>query len=274
MFLCTLPKSIEMQPKRISAHNMHNNKIHEAEKHFKKGINLLKKQKPREAIPSLNMALKLNPSFEEAKLALKDAVEGSKWNTRHFCRKCGKLITPKRGYPLVEIEGFCPTCGQSTPAIKEEIISHIELVVKLISFGIFPIVVFIFCGMPNWQHIYPYRAGYAWNTLAGGIIRAAQFTPIVILFLIVINDPLAFSISEPLDYLFGPLVDSPLYLFAAFSFLFLIVYLYFLLLLTPIVTIHKKGLWRSKKHQKNILLYTSIFVGLIATIRIASGVLN
>jgi len=274
MFLSPYLKNIEMQAKRTSADNMHNNKIHEAEKHFKKGIDLLKKQKPREAIPSLNMALKLNPSLGEAKLALEDAIEGLKWNTWHFCRKCGKFITPKRGYPLVEIEGFCSRCGQSTPAVKEELISQVELVAKLVSFGIFPIVVFIFCGMPNWQHIYPYRVGYAWNPLTGGIIRAAQFTPIVILFLIVINDPLAFSISEPFDYLFGPLVDSPLYLFAAFSFLFLIVYLYFLLLLTPIVTIHKKGLWRSKKHQKNILLYTSIFVGLIATIRIASGVLN
>lgn len=273
MFPCTLPKNIEMQTKRKSANNMHNNKIHEAENHLKKGIDLLKKQKPREAIPSLNMALKLNPSLEEAKLALKDAIEGLKWNTWHFCRKCGKLITPNRGYPLVEIEGFCPRCGQSTPTMKEELISQVELVAKLVSFGIFPVVVFIFCGMPNWRYIYPYGVGYAWNSLAAGIIRAAQFTPIVILFLIVINDPLAFSISKPLDYLFGPLVDSPLYLFAALPFLFLIMYLYFLLLLTPIITIHKKGLWRSKKHQKTILLYTSIFVGLITTIRIASGVL-
>lgn len=243
-----------------------------AEEQYKRGLELLKKQKPKEAIQALNMALMLDPSSQEAKLVLKDATEALEWSSCCFCQNCAKLLTPKTGYPWIEIDQFCPRCGQPVSTQKEVLISYAELIIKLVLFGIFPIGVLIFCGMPIWRYVYPYGMAIAWNRLTDGILLAAQLTLLVHVFLVVINDPWAHSLSA-INYLLSPLGNSPLYFLAALLILFLVMYLYFFLLLTPILAIHKRGLWKDKKHHKPIFLYSLILVGLIAIIRIASGVI-
>jgi len=248
----------------------HQGKNSETENQYKTGLELLKKQQPKEAIPALNKAVKLDASFDEAKSSLEDAVEALNWSNWYFCRNCGKFVRPEKGYPWVEIDDFCPRCGNSVPTQKEVLISHVEIAVKLVFFGIFPLLVFIFCGMPYWQHVYPYSVKIVWSRIIDGIITAANFTLIVHVFLVMINDPWAYSLTS-IKNLLNPLQNSPLYFLAEISILFLLMYLYFLLILTPILTIHKKGLWKDRKHQKSIILYTSMFVGLIVIIRVASG---
>jgi len=241
-----------------------------AKMEYEDGIRLLSKQKPREAIYHIKKALELNPHFEEAKQALEDALEALTWNAWHFCKKCGKLILPNSLYPYLTIDGYCPKCGEFAPTFKEEIISIAEIALKIALFGIFPILIFIFCGMPNLQLI-PKKmiVEPEWYDLTDGIFMAANLTPIMLLLMLLFNDP---ELTREINFfLFGKFSDTA-YFIAASLFFFVIMYLYFFVLLTPFFTLHKKGMWKSKPHQKQILIYTAIFVGVILILRMSFGV--
>ena len=238
---------------------------------YQKGIELLKEQKPADAIPYLSEAVQVNPDLQDAKISLQEAKEGLEWNVWHFCKECGKLILPNKGYPLVDINGFCSRCGSSVNTQREVFIGAAEILIKMILFGIFPILVFIFCGMPNYQLI-PEKGivAAAYNDLTDGTFSAAAFTPLLLALMSAINDPWALAKLNGL--LFSRLQSTPFYFLGAILFLFLAIYLYFFLLLTPFVTIHRRTQWRSKQHQKLILICTIILFALVMAPRIASGI--
>lgn len=241
-----------------------------AKTEYENGIRLLSKQKPKEALRHLKKALELNPHFEEAKHALDDALEALTWNAWYFCKKCGKLILPNSLYPYLTIDGYCPRCGEFAPTFKEEIISVVEIAVKIALFGIFPILVFIFCGIPSLQLI-PKKMTVEvdWYPLTDGIFMAANLTPLIMLLMLFLNDP--YLLQETNYLLFGKLDDAS-YFIAGSLFFFMIMYLYFFVLLTPFFTLHKRGLWKSRVHQKQILIFTAIFVGVILVARMSFGV--
>jgi phage FluMu protein Com len=237
---------------------------------YETGIRLLRKQKPREAISHIKKALEINPRFKKAQEALEDASEALTWNARYFCRKCGKLVLPNSQYPYLTIDSYCPRCGEYVPTIKEEIISAAEIILKLALFGIFPLLVFWFCGMPNFQ-VFPERGIVAsdWNDLTDGVFMAAAFTPFMLIIMLLLNNPYLLTILNA--FMFRPFQGFSYYIAAVF-FLFFVIYLYFFFILTPFFAMHKKGLWRNKMHQKQVLIFTAIFVGFIVIIRMASGV--
>lgn len=234
------------------------------------GLQLLKEQKPAEAILYLQKAVKINHQLKEAKNALEDVLEALSWNASYFCRKCGKAIFPNSSYPFLNIDGFCPKCGESVPTQKEMVISALEVGLKLFFFGIFPILIFLFCGVPNYQFI-PRKGTVevTWNDLTDGIFQAMAFTPIMLFIMILINDPdLIWKINY---YMFSPF-QGQAYFIVGLLFLFFVIYIYFFILLTPIIALHKKGLWKTKEHQKKMLIYTAIFAGIIAVIRVSFGI--
>lgn len=237
---------------------------------YEAGIEFLRKQKPKEAIFHLKKALEINPHFKEAQEALEDASEALKWNTQYFCKKCGKLVLPNTPYPYLTIDGYCPRCGEYVPTIKEEIISAVEIILKLALYGIFPLLIFWFCGIPNFQ-VFPERGIVTsdWNDLTDGIFMAAAFTPLMLLIMLFLNNPYLLTLLNA--YMFRPFQGFSYYVVSVL-FLFFVVYLYFFSVLTPFFAMHKKGLWKNKTHQKQILIFTMIFAGLIVIIRMASGV--
>lgn len=234
-----------------------NRKQMRAEKLTQEGIELLKEQKPREAIKRLMKAVELNPQLKEARTAFEEAMESLKWNAACFCRNCGKLLLPRSEYPVFQIDEFCPRCGEPVSVIKEQIIAFAELALKFLLFGIFPISVFLFCGVTA-------------TPLYEGIRSALTFTPIVLALLFLYDDPNARSIQEFNYYTFASL-PSPLDFITALLFLFLLLYLYCLLMFTPMVTIHKIGFWKKGEHQKRILAISLAYTGIIGLIRVASG---
>jgi len=246
-------------------------KIRESREHFEAGLSFLKNQNPSKAVPELQKATILDPTFKEAKIALSEARESLNWNSYYFCPKCGKFIEPDKEYPQLDIKGFCPRCLTIVPTRKELIINHAEIATKLVLFGVLPILIFFFCGIPYPQHTPPYRISIRWSRLSTGIISALTFTPAVYLFLMLINDPWAYTLGG-INWMINSIQNPSLYFLAATAFLFLIMYIYFLLLLTPIMTLHKRGMWRRKKHQKKLFLYTSLYTAFILLIRASSGV--
>ena len=245
-------------------------KIEEAYVMYEAGLEFLKKQKPREAIPYFQRALQIYPQLEEAREALEDTLEALSWNAWYFCSKCGKAVLPNSQYPFLDINGFCPRCGESIPTQKEILINVAEVGLKLFLFGIFPILVFIFCGLPNYQFI-PEKGIVAavWNDLTDGIFQALAFTPIITFLMVLLNDP--YLVWKLNYYLFSHFHGLAYFIVGAI-FLFFVVYLYFFALLTPIFALHKKGTWKSKKHQKSILIFSGVFVIIIMVIRITFGV--
>ncbi len=255
-----------------SVHSQFNEKENQiAEMKYKKGVELLKGQKPRDAIPYLSEAVQANPNLQDARFALQEAIDASKWNVSYFCKECGKLILPNAKYPMLNINGFCSRCGSWVNTQREIAFGAIEIITKVILFGIFPVLVFIFCGMPNYQFI-PEKGTVesAWNDLPDGTFSAAAFTPLMLIILSIINDPWALTKLNFL--LFAPLLGTPHYFLAGMLLLFLALYLYFFLLWTPFITIHRRAQWRSKQHQKILLLYTVIVFACVMVPRIVSGV--
>lgn len=247
-------------------------KVQESRKHFEAGVELLKKQNPHKAIPELLKAVTLDPSFEKARTVLEEAKESITWNSYYFCPNCGKFIEPNEAYPEVKISGICPRCQAKVPTWKELVINYAEISIKLLMFGILPILILIFCGMPYMQHNPPHGITIKWSPLPLGVITALTFTPIVFLFLLLINDPYGYSLGT-ISLMLNSINNPILYLLAAIIFLYLIMYIYFFLLLTPILALHKKGIWRKSEHQKRILLCTSLYTSLIILVRAISGVL-
>jgi len=229
----------------------------QAEKLTQEGIELLKEQKPREAIKRLMKALELNPQLKEARTAFEEAMESLKWNTAYFCKNCGKLLLPRSEYPMFQIDEFCPRCGRPASVIKEEIIAFAELALKFLLFGIFPIAVLLFCGVTR-------------TPVYEGIRSALTFTPVVLALLFLYDDPNAKSIQEFNYYTFASL-PSPIDFTMALLFLFFLVYLYCLFMFTPIVTIHKIGLWKKREHQRKILAISLAYTGVVGLIRVACG---
>jgi len=246
--------------------------IDKAEELYKLGIRELNEYRNiSKAIQYFEEALALNPYLEKAKFAIQEAKEGLKWKPAIFCEKCGKLQTPKSEYPSLDFESFCQNCGNPVNLNREKYIGIGELVTKLISFGTFLVFILIFLAMPNLQ-VTTEGIFLLWNSILDGVFLALTLTPVVILFLIVINDPWAFTFYKIKAFLEGPKGNMPLRLISGLLVLFAALYTYFFLLLTPFLAMHKKGIWRSIKHQKKVLKYTLIIFGLILTIRFLSGV--
>ena len=242
-----------------------------AKKHFDTALESLKRQKPDKAIPELLQALKLNPLFEEAKNALEEALESIEWTSFYFCPKCGKYIRPEKQYPELRISTICPRCGASLPTKREMILNYIEFSLKLIAFGMLPILILIFCGMPYIQHSPPYSITIKWSPLPLGIISALTFTPAIFLFLLLINDPEAYTLGFIASTLNS--IENPILRFITSAlFLFLTMYVYFFLIFTPMITMHPSGLWMRRNHQKKIVICSFLFTGLIIIIRTSSGV--
>jgi hypothetical protein len=245
--------------------------ISEAEEAYEKGVELLTLGKPSKAIPLLEKSLKLN-SKEEVKSALLEAKNGLMWSSPKFCVKCKKLVEPTSQYPNLEYDGFCPRCGQELNFDKELAISYLEFFTKLIFFGIYIVAVLVFCAMPNPQLTLT-GIWVIWNRLVSGVVLAISFTPIVTMFLILINDPWGVSLRYLIFGFFDPLGSNPpLYFVASVLVLGVTIYLYFFLLFTPFLAVHKKRMWISWKHQKKLLIYTAIFCGIVIVPRIASRV--
>jgi phage FluMu protein Com len=243
-----------------------------AKEKYKKGVEFLKLGKPLKAIPLLEKALESEPKFEEANFALHEAKKGLLWGSPQFCHDCGKLLEPLSEYPYLKFEEFCPKCGEIQNLEKEEIISAFEVLTKMVLFGVLGILLLIFCAMPNLQLTFT-GIWYLWNHLSEGIFLAMNYTPIIIVFLILINDPWGFTISKINFHVFVPLRNNPaLYFAVSVLFLIFVVYVYFFLLLTPFLAICRKNLWKTWSHQKKLLVYTLIFSGFIVLVRIASGV--
>ena len=242
-----------------------------AQKLFSKGMELLKMGKPREAAKRLMKALELNPDFPEARYALEEALEALNWNSFYFCNECGKLALPKSSYPWLQIDGFCPRCGNSLPTKKEELLAFTELAVKAVLFGIFPVVTFLFCAIPYLQLDPQLKiVKVMWNAFYDGLYMAATFTPIVLIGLYLFGDPEGYTLRNFNYYTFASL-PTPIDFVAALLFFLVLVYLYFLLMLTPIISLHKIGMWKSKEHQKTVWTFTLIYWGIIALIRISFG---
>jgi len=246
--------------------------MEDAENAYNKGVEFLTLGKPSKAIPFLQEALKLNFGREEVKSALSEARSGLMWSSPKFCSKCKKLLEPISEYPYLKYENFCPRCGETQSFDKEEFISVMEFSTKLIFFGVYILLLLIFCAIPNLQLTLT-GIWYLWNPLVNGVFLAISFSPIVVMFFVLINDPWGSSLSSINLQFFAPLRSSPpLYLAVSILLLLTTVYLYFFFLLTPFLAVHRKRTWISVKHQKKLLMYTSIFCGFIIFVRMACGV--
>jgi hypothetical protein len=245
--------------------------ISEAEETYKKAVEFLRLGKPLKAIPLLEKSLTLN-SKEEVKSALFEAKKGLMWSSPRFCPKCNKLLEPLSQYPRLEYDNFCPRCGQEQNIDKELVISYLEFFTKLIFFGIYIVAVLFFCAMPNPQ-LTMTGIWVIWNRLDSGVVLALSFTPIVTIFLIVINDPWGIYLRY---FIFGFVeslgINPPLYFIVSVLLLLVTIYVYFFFLLTPFFAVHKKRMWISWEHQKKLLMYTAIFCSIVIIPRIASRV--
>lgn len=243
---------------------------------YNEGLELLKQQKPREALSFLKKAFDLDRDSEEVRRSLTDAQEGLKWNVAYFCRTCGAFIRPEKEYPTLKINGFCPRCGNSVPTQKEDIISFTELAVKALLIGIFPLLIFVFAGMPNFQISPNMVIGARWNALSDGIFLSLSFTPLVVI-LQVLFDPQGIGLwwlNYHIGGVFEPLKNIHILLYFASQvfLLFVALYTYFFVMLTPMFALHKKGKWKERKHQKQLIIYASLIVIVIAAFRASSGI--
>lgn len=238
-----------------------------AELQYHKGLDLLRNKRQMEAIPFLKAAHELDPTHKKAQVALQGALESVNWNTAYFCEICGGFLKPKKDYPEITFDDFCPSCGHTpTSSYREKAIGFAELMTKAILLGMFPIATFIFCVFPTWT----YKGGGFYMeqiTVIAAIYLGANLTPLFILITRAI-DPTGLL----MDRFFNATLNSlaPLNTIHPFLFsmveiliLFLVIYLSFLFILTPIFYMHRKGYWRTKTHQKNILLITLIFVVIV-----------
>lgn len=242
-------------------------KATKAELQYRKGLDLLRNKKQIEAIPFLEAAYELDHTHKKAQVALQDAMESVNWNTTYFCENCGGFLKPKNDYPEIIFEDFCPRCGHTTTAShREKVIGFAELMMKAILLGMFPISTFIFSVFPSWT--YKWGGFYMEQiTVISAMYLGANLTPLFILLTRAI-DPTGLLMDRffqatlnslaPLDTI-HPLLFS----MAEILILFLVIYLSFLFILTPIFYMHRKGYWKTKKHQKTIILITSIFVVLV-----------
>ena len=239
-----------------------------------KGIKFLALGKPAKAISLLEKALKLNFEMEEAKSALSEAKSGLSWSSPKFCSKCQKLLEPTSEYPILQYEGFCPRCGQAQSFNKEVLINMMELFTKLIFFGVYILALLFFVAMPNTQLLPSGLVWVAWNPLAEGVFLSASFTPIFITFFLLTNDPWGNYSLRLINFtFFEPLLNNhPLYLAASILLLITSVYLFFFLMLTPFLTVHRKGMWMEAKHQKRLLICTFIVCGFIIAMRMVNSV--
>jgi len=239
---------------------------------YEKGIMLLEEGKISEAVEALKKALELKPDFKEARFVLHELEEAEKWNVKHFCRKCGKLLTPSSEFPWLRFTNFCPNCGQIVNLGREEMIALGELFIKFISFGPFLLFLLIFCAIPFRQATLT-GIWRLWNPLIDGILLAVTFTPIVVIVLLIIGDPWGSGVRQVYFATFNPLKSFPhLFFVVSLILLFIAIYLYYFLLLTPFLAMHKKGVWRSRKNHKKILKYSIFFFGFIVFVRILSGI--
>ncbi|MEM0095631.1 MAG: hypothetical protein QW660_03230 [Candidatus Bathyarchaeia archaeon] len=241
-------------------------------KEFEKGMNYLRKGKISEAEKCFSELLKWKPDFEEVAFVLKEIKESRNWSAKNFCGNCGKLLIPETDYPHLAFSSYCPNCGQTINISKEEYIAIFEFLTKIVAFGVFLPILIVFCSIP-------FRQGtmtgiwYLWNPLLDGIFSAISFTPIVIIILLLVNDPWGFSLKNIHDEIYNFASGNfALLFFISALLLFMVIYIYFLFLLTPFLAIHRKGFWKSGKHQKRLLLCTLLFFGLIIVIRIGAGV--
>jgi hypothetical protein len=249
--------------------------IENAREAYRRGIEFLALGKPSKAIPLLEKAVKLNFEMEEAKSALAEAKSGLLWSSPKFCSKCQKLLEPASEYPILKYENFCPRCGQAQSFDKEVLINMMELFTKLIFLGVYIIALLFFVAMPNLQLVKGGVWFVVWNPLAGGVFLAASFTPIFITFFLLTNDPWGNHSLRFINFtFFEPMRDSnpSLYLAASILLLVISVYLFFFIMLTPFLTVHRKGMWMAANHQKKLLIYTFILCGFIIAVRMANGV--
>jgi len=247
------------------------NKSGKAEEFYKKGLDALRKGDYEGALLMLTITTKISPSFKNAERLISEIKEGLKWTAQYFCPKCGKFIEPESTYPLFKISEYCPNCGTSLPTKKENLINFVEISIKLLLFGIFPILLLIFCGIPYPQITQWGGISIKWTRLSDGIFSALSLTPLTFLFLLAINDPEG-NILGIINWKFNSLGTTPAYYTASALLLFFVVYLYFLLLLTPIVTMHRKNEWMKWRKQKRFLGYSIIFTSLILIRRALAGI--
>ncbi len=243
-----------------------------AKKSFENGMNFLREGRILKAEECFLEALKWKSDFDRAKFVLREIQEGKKWSVKHFCGNCGKLIIPESSYPHLTFSSYCPSCGKSINMLKEEFIAIIEFLTKIVAFGVFLPVLIIFCCLPFRQATMN-GIWYLWNPLLDGVFSALSFTPVVIITLLLINDPWGFSLKNIHAFIFDFVKDNPAACFLASStILFIALYVYFFFLLTPFLAVHRRGSWRDIKHQKRVLFYTFFFFGLIMVIRVGAGV--
>jgi len=246
--------------------------VEDAKKEYDRGVRLLTLGKPSKAIPFLEKALELNSEMEEAKSALSEAKSGLIWSSPRFCSKCQKLLEPVSEYPHTKYEDFCPRCGEIQGFDKEALIGIVEIFTKLVFFGVYIVAVLFFLAMPDFQLVSTIWI-LAWNRLADGVFLAMSFIPMVIAFFVLTNDPWGNSLSFINFAVFDPLRSNPpLYLAASILLLVASVYLYFFFMLTPFLAVHRKGMWVTARHQKKILICTSVFCGFVIAVRMVNGV--
>jgi len=249
-----------------------NKDVVEAEHYFQRGLELLKKQKPHQAIPMLQTALKLDPTHKDAQTIFQDANESLKWNVAHFCQNCGAFIKPEGTFPFnLEIREHCSTCGSPVPtARKERIISFTENVVKFLLIGPFPILVLYFIGIPNFVLDTVGQIGFRYRPIPEGLVRSISLTPIITLLLITIDPKrggadLLYEAVFNIGSILTPLknIHFIIYFASALLLVFAFLYIYFLVMLTPIFAAHRKGQWKQWKHQRLVILFAFAFVLLV-----------
>lgn len=261
----------------MSYHNsksVFSKEIEKADQQYHLGLKFLKEQKLKEAIRLLNATVELDPSHKEAQAALRDASEGLNWNRAYFCEKCGGLIKPEKDYPVIEFDGVCHRCGQTVSTVLERTIGFAELFIKLMLFGMFPLSTFIFAISPQWMwKASSFALDYL--PLLSAIFSGMSLTPFFILLLLML-DPNGTSLNQIYYGIFESIqpletIHPLLFLTAEAAIIFIAIYLCFLFLLTPTFYIHRKGSWKNKKHQKTILLITSMFIAIIVLVRLSAG---
>jgi hypothetical protein len=249
-----------------------NNCEDDATKILKDGMSFLRAGKISEAEECFREALKWKQNVDKALFVLNEIQEGKKWSAKCFCGNCGKLIVPEDSYPRLTFSSFCPNCGRSVDTSKEEFIALFEFLTKIVAFGVFLPILIIFCCIPFRQATMS-GIWYLWNPLLDGIFSAMSFTPIIIVTLLLIGDPWGFTLQHmhALIFNFAKNNFAARFLISA-SLLFIVLYIYFFLLLTPFFAAHRRGLWRSMAHQKKLLFYTFLIFVIIMLIRIGAGV--
>jgi len=105
-----------------SRHRVSEAEAPEVERNYTQGMNLLRKGKPRKALPLIEKVLELNPAHQGAKIAKLDIEEASRWSGSYWCKRCGALLTPQNEYGWgemrasdykrldIEFPDFCPQC--------------------------------------------------------------------------------------------------------------------------------------------------------------------